>query len=413
MTPHEAILGAMIIDPACIAEVANKLDAKMFPDHRHRLIWNAVLELDDDNSPVNLLTLRDKLGNDLDRAGGVNYLVNISELVLHGEANDYYCDAILEAYRKAEIRNYADDARRIASMELSSSEMTVELDKAFRKRTEVEEKEEEGVGKIAECVEFGKQTGGLVTGFDAIDDVIVRIHKTDYVVIAGRPGMGKTSLMTNIATNLACVNGVPVSFYSCEMSPQQIVKRMCSAISEVPLKRVESRYGMALPDDIPNLKKAARQLSSCPMYIKSAGGITPSRLKRSLLADVRRYGVKLAMVDHLHLMKPDKGTGNGYQDLTNISRSVKQVSLEVGIPLIMGCQLSRTEEAKEPKLMDIRGTGAIEEDADVVIGIHRPSYWLGDHGCEAHAITLKGRHFGTGRGELDFSGELTSFFNKK
>lgn len=406
---YEAVLGSMILDNDCIVEVAEKVTSDMFPDMNLRNIWNAIISLNDRNMVADDVTIKAEMGDNWDR----DAFVSTMESVCHASSANHYAGIVLEAHRKVEVTSLAGDVTRITSGDGTASEWITEINEACKQRLEFDEDIDEQIGDVAKELTFDpKDSNMLPTGFNAIDDTIIGMKTTDYVVIAGRPGMGKTSLMVDIATDLGGVRGIPVSFYSCEMSPSQIAKRMCSAISRVPLFRVESPNSIPLDTDRPNLLAAAKQLEHCKMYIKSAGGITPSKLKRMVSNDIRKYGIKVAFVDHLHLMRADKPTGNGYQDLTSISRSIKQIALEVGVPIVMGCQLSRTEEAKEPKLQDVRGTGAIEEDADLVIAIHRPCYWTGIKDNEAFFYILKGRHFGEGVGEAEFHGELTSFSDK-
>ena len=406
----QATLGSMIVDNDCIAEIADKLTLDMFPEIEDRQIWTAILALHDEGSAVDLLTLRDKIGKGVI---DIPYVIKVCESMPSSASVGHYSDIVVEDYRSDEVTRLGEDVTRISQSEETASDKLVLVDKAFRSRTEFDKAEDDHIGDIAGKVVFGKDGSSRIpVGLNAIDNIIIGAEPTDYIVVAGRPGMGKTSLMVDICTSMSGIRGIPVSLYSCEMSPQQIVKRMCSALSGVPLFRVESANGFPLSDDIENLNKAAKQISSCPMYIKATGGITPSRLKRMIANDKRKYGIQMAFVDHLHLMRADKPTGNGYQDLTSISRTTKQIVLETGVPIIMGCQLSRTEEAKEPRLMDIRGTGAIEEDADIVIAIHRPSYWTNEPDTEAWFHVLKGRHFGTGVGEAEFHGNVTSFCDK-
>jgi replicative DNA helicase len=180
-----------------------------------------------------------------------------------------------------------------------------------------DQREIDHVGEIAKTLTF--KAGGsrrIPTGLTAIDDIIIGICKTDYVVVAGRPGMGKTALMLDIAVNVSWGNGFPCAFYSCEMSPEQLTSRMASSRSGIPLYNVEK--GFAKPDEIEMLKEAARQMQTCPLYIKSTGGLTPMALKRKISADKRKYNIKMAFVDYLQLMQPDGQVRSGYENITNI-----------------------------------------------------------------------------------------------
>jgi replicative DNA helicase len=408
----QALLGSMIIDNECIAEVAEKVTLDMFLDHKDRQIWDAVISLNDSGTDVDLVTIRDRIGKGI---ADVQYLIAVCESMPSAASANHYAGVVIESHRKAEVASLAIDLKRIASNPGTADEMIVEADKAFRDRTEFDTNDEDDhIGEIASKITFKPdESCRIPTGIKAIDDWIIGIECADYVVIAGRPSMGKTALMCDIVAKMSWDRKIPVAFYTLEMTPTQIAKRMCSARCNVPLRRVEDPNAIALTEDRPYLLEAARQLNDCPMYIKSAGGLSPSKLRRLIANDKRKHNIQMAFVDHMHLMKADKPTGNPYVDRSSISREMKPIILDLGVPIILGCQLKRTDTPDPPKMTDIRGTGAIEEDADVIIGIHRPSYWTDDPDLEAWLYTLKGKHFGTGKSELEFHGDITSFCDKR
>lgn len=400
---EQAVICSFIIDNECVALVSDILKPEMFLDCRNQKLYEDCLALSDIGSPINTLFLRDK-------GTPAEYLGVIAEAACSSATVEWQAKLVLEEFKKSEIQKLGIEINRISRDDRCSEEMLVDVERAVKTYTEHDITQEiEHAGEIAKTISF--ETGGserIPTGFRAIDDIIIGICKTDYMVVAGRPGMGKTSLMVDIATNLSWGNGRPTAFYSCEMSPEQIVSRMASARSSIPLYSVEK--GFATQDQRDLLYEAAKQMRDCPIYIKSTGGLTPLTLKRKIMADKRKYGIELAFVDYLQLMQPDGGSRSQYEDITRISRAIKQVVLQTGIPIVMGSQLKRIEEAKRPKMTDFRGSGAIEEDTDIIIGLHRPSYYTpGEPDSDAEAIIIKGRHFGTGIAELSFIGNLTHF----
>lgn len=405
-----AVLGSMVLSQECIAEVADKLNVDMFSTVGLKYIWKALLSLDDKQIKIDLLILKNELGDKLSEIGGIDYVIKVVETVPHAASVDYYSDIVLEYYRKAEIAKLGPQIDRIATSDVGVEVMYSEIAKAVETATVASDKKVvEHVGDVAKGIKF--EEGGsnrIPTGYQAIDNIIVGLVESDLLILAGRPGMGKTALMADIASSMSWTRKIPTAFYSCEMRPEQIVRRMASARCRVPLYSVEKGY--ASQDQRDMLYEAAKQMQDCPMYIKAAGGLTPSILKRRIMQDKRRYGIKAVFVDYLQLLRPDGGSRGQYEDLTSISRAMKQVVISTGVPMILGSQLKRTEDAKKPSLSDLRGSGAIEEDADIVLAIHRPSYWTPTQpDSEAYGYILKGRHFGTGVAPLQFTGNLTHF----
>jgi replicative DNA helicase len=403
---EQSVLGSMILDNECISLVTEMLTPEMFMDATHRTIFTGVVDLSDQGIDIDIVQVRN-LGVDAQVA------VAICEVVPHAASVEHYAKIVIDSYKVSMLRSLAKEIENIAHTDIKPDDMIAQVQGMVTKHTDHDDsKVVDSVADIAKTISFEK--GGakrIPTGVTAIDEIIIGICKTDYVIVAGRPGMGKTSLLLDIAVNMSWYNGFPAAFYTCEMSPKQLVSRMASARCEVPLFRIEKGY--ATPVEKDNMYEAARQMETCPLYIKKTGGITPMGLKRKISADKRKYGIKAAFVDYLQLLQPDQASRSQYEDITSISRAIKQVVIQTGVPIIMGSQLKRTEHAKKPTMTDFRGSGAIEEDADIIIALHRDSYYTPDEPDElAEAIILKGRHFGSGKADLRFIGSLTHFVDR-
>lgn len=403
---EQAVLGSMMLDNECISLVCEILHVDMFQDPIHRIVFEGCVRLNDTDTPVDLVQVRN-FGIDL------HTVEQIAESVPHAASAEYYAKIVLETYKVTRLNELSAKIQAITSSGDTPDAMIAEVQKSVTEHTEHDDlKEIDHVADIGKTLSFEK--GGsrrIPTGLKAIDEIVIGVAKTDYVIVAGRPGMGKTSLLLDIAVNMSWGNSFPVAFYSCEMSKEQLVSRMASARCGVPLFKVEKGYASAEEKEM--LYEAVRQMQDCPLYMKSTGGLTPSALRRKISSDKRKYNIQAAFVDYLQLMQPDGKTKSQYEDITQISRSIKPIIVQTGVPIVMASQLKRIEHAKKPTMTDFRGSGAIEEDTDVIIGLHRESYY--DHeapDAKDLAIVLKGRHFGTGEAEIVFDGKLTHFKDK-
>ena len=403
---EQAVLGSMMLDNECIPIVCEILFSDMFQDGMHRIAFSGIVKLHDEGIPVDLVQVKN-LGLP------VPLVRSIAESVPHAASAEYYAKIVRSTYKVVQLKKLSGDIKSIASESIDPDEMIAKVQKSVTDHTEHQDlKETDHVADIGNTLSFTR--GGsrrIPTGFNAIDDIIIGICKTDYVIIAGRPSMGKTALLLDIAVNMSWDNGFQVAFYSCEMSKEQLVSRMASARCGVPLFRVEKGY--AKPEEIELLQEAVRQMKDCPMYMKSTGGLTPSALRRMISSDKRKHNIKAAFVDYLQLMQPDGKSRSQYEDITQISRSIKPIIVQTGVPIIMASQLKRIEHAQKPTMTDFRGSGAIEEDTDIIIGLHRDSYYDAEaKDAKDLAMVLKGRHFGPGVAELLFEGNLTHFKDK-
>ena len=405
---EQAVIASFIMDNECVALVSDVLTPDMFLDIRNRKMYEDCLALVDDGKPITTLLLRDK-------GTSAQYIGVIHDAACSSATVEWQAGLVLDAYKKSEISILGAEITRIATGINPADDMLSDVAKAVDARTQHDtSKELDHVGDIAKTVSF--EPGGsnrIPTGFKDIDSIIVGLYETDYLVIGGRPGIGKTSIMVDMATNMSWGQGIPTAFYSCEMSTETIVKRMASARCGVSLYAAE--MGFATKEQIEMLYEAANQMKDCPIYIKKTASLTPSGLKRKIASDMRKYGIKAAFVDYIQIMQPERQCSR-YERITEISEGLKLIPVSLGVPIVVGSQLNRSidkRDCKRPTLTDFRDSGAIEEHATIVIGLHRESYYTPDTPDDhAEAIILKGRDFGTGKADLSFNGKLTHFTDK-
>jgi len=418
----QAVLGSMVLDNECIAEVAEKLSqatggkpADVFDDIKEGQLWdkdiyNAILSLHDQGSTVDLLTLRNKLqsdGKDID----TNYLVRVAEAVPSSASANYYADIAIEAYRSRQVTCLAQDLTRISQGLETASEKVVAADKAFRARTEFDG--EEGGPKHTADIKCSFEPDSneyLQTQFPVLNDMTLGLGKGQLILVIAATSMGKSAFMLDVARHLGYSQDVPVAFFSCEMTNEENKQRMCCTICEVSY--VQAVKGYVNSDQKEFLYEAERQINMKPIYMDKTPGLTPSALKRKMANCIRKHGIKVAFVDHLHNMKPDRQMERR-PALAHISKDIKDIATDFEIPVVLGAQVNRsvaTRDNRRPCLHDIRDCGEVEEAADQVWGLYRPSYY-GEEGDD-ELLQLKGRNCGMGGVvPLMFNKELASFQN--
>jgi len=380
---EEAIIGAMLIDKNGLNEAMEILTSDVFYKESHRCIFEAISDLFYKNSPIDLLTVSSELKrtDKLVLAGGDFYLIQLTQKISSSAHIDFHSRIILQKWIQRQCikissqiieQSYEEDAD---ALEL--------LEDAYRE-----------YGKISDLITLGKKidfkksvkeflnktsqkTKGVPSSLSKLDKKLNGYQNSDLIILAARPGMGKTALVLNEVLECGLRN-IPVAFFSLEMSEKQIIGRMLSAVSGIDVTKVNQ---MDLSDsEILYLKKCSDMLSELPIYIDDTGGISPIELKIKANRLKRENGIKMIVVDYLQLMKvKNKKTGNREQEISEISQSLKNLAKELDIPVIALSQLSRSVEqrgsAKRPLLSDLRESGSIEQDADVVMFIYRPEYY--------------------------------------
>ena len=455
-----ALLGTVLTNNRAYERVSDFLEPDHFADARHGRIYAACARLIEAGQMADPVTLKNFFEQDgsLDAIGGTEYLVRLAgSVVTFVNALDY-ARTIHDRYLRRQLINIAEDmAERAFGYDLDSTAHN-QIEQAEEGLFELATTGEYGAGfqafahVLKEAIEMAEaaykrdgRVSGVSTGFIDLDDILGGMHKGELVILAGRPSMGKTALATNIAFRaakayreeedeegrLGPVDGAVVGFFSLEMAAEELATRILAEEAEVPSHRI--RRGEIGHDDFPRLVQAAQALSSAPFFIDDTAALTVSAMRTRARRLKRLHGLSLIVVDYLQLMRPSAGVRpeNRVQEIAEITRSLKAVAKELDVPVLALSQLSRAVESrddKRPLLADLRESGNIEQDADVVMFVFREEYYLGRQeppaGTEKHIewqetmnkvhsmaeiIVAKQRNGPVGTKKLFFRPELTRF----
>ena len=380
------ILGAILLDKRVLPLVVGHLKTEIFYDLGHQKVFSTIKKMYDDNVSIDLSTIAQKLVNDetVKELGGANYLSKLTDNVTGGSHINTHIDMVVELYKKreaymlfkqTEMECLDNDSQAIDLLSSVNGKLI-----ALQEFGNIHEKSIDDVIMTLNYARDKAQSGELLgfnTGFEEINNTLAGWCKPDLVIIAARPGMGKTAFMLSTIYHLCIVQKVPVAIFSLEMSSEQLVERLESITSMVPLKRLR----MNLMDDEERkiLLKSDDKILLSPLHIEDTGGIGISQLRAKATIMKQKYGIKVIFIDYLQLMSGQNKTNqNREQEVSLISRSLKSLAKELGVPIIALSQLSRKVEEradKMPQLSDLRESGSIEQDADAVIMLMRPNYY--------------------------------------
>lgn len=388
---EQSVLGAMMIEREAISKVSEVLRPEDFYREAHRLIYNAMSELFNKNDAVDLVTVVEVLRRDehLESAGGIAYVSALANSVPTA-ANVMYHARIVE--EKALLRQLINTATNVAGMGYEANEeVAVIMDKAEKMILEVSNRKAgqefasikniifDVFDKVSELYSAKGGITGLSTGFKDLDKLTSGLQPSDLILIAARPSMGKTALVLNIAQNVAVKEKQAVAFFSLEMSKEQLVQRMLCA--EAPIDAQRLRIGELENNDWDKLVRAADRLAVAPIFIDDTAGITVMEMRSKARRLKIEHDLKLIVIDYLQLMQGGSGSSrseNRQQEISEISRSLKALARELKVPVIALSQLSRSVESrqvKKPMLSDLRESGSLEQDADIVCFIYREDYY--------------------------------------
>jgi replicative DNA helicase len=426
---ERALLGSIMIRPEMMHEVMDIVDEKSFYSDRHKIIWSIMVELHSKGTPIDLLSLSARLKDKetLETAGGMSYLTELVQEVPSSTNAKHYAEIV---QKKHIMRNLITASEFVGNLGFDE-EMDLEetLDKAEKKIFEVtnftgthkfiELKDTlmDAWERIDKLHNTKDELRGIPTGFTALDNKLAGLQQSDLIILAARPSMGKTSLALDIARMSAINHKVPVGIFSLEMSSQQLVDRMLAAESQVDSWKIRTGHNLSVDNDFKAIRDAMDRLSNAPIYIddQPANNILKMRAVARRLKSEK--GLGLIIVDYLQLMVPtqSRNSDNVVQQVTEISRSLKQLARELEVPVLALSQLSRAVEQRggEPRLSDLRDSGSIEQDADVVLFIHREDKYNKDSARPniAKIMIEKHRNGPTGIAELYFDDKKTSFMN--
>jgi replicative DNA helicase len=463
-----ALLGALMIDNRLVEDVQLKLKPHHFFEPLHARIYESILRMTDANRVANPVTLKPLFDADeaMKDVGGPAYL---AQLTGSGAAVIGARDFAQQIYDLALLRALVGVGREMVEGALDTSEEIAPLDRIEQAETELYKVAEEG-GAEGKAKSFGEAAKasirnaeaalnrgggltGITTGFSSLNSRIGGLQRSDLVIVAGRPGMGKTALATNMAFSTAMrfvqdqsdgieparAAGAPIAIFSLEMSAEQLVTRVLSEQSQVTAEQI--RTGNLTHKEFASFARSAAELQSLPFYIDDTPGLTIAALRTRARRLKRQKGIGLVVVDYLQLLQGTgrSGNDNRVQEISEISRGLKTLAKELDVPVIGVSQLSRAVEQREdkrPQLSDLRESGSIEQDADIVLFVYREEYYLKAHEPKhpipgdppevftafeewesrhqlvagmAELIIAKNRHGGTGKERLRFEGRFTKF----
>ena len=425
---EKALLGSILLRPEAISEIMDILRPEAFYMERHKIIFSAMLDIFQKNDPIDLLTLSSKLKENgrLDQIGAMSYLTELVNIVPSSANAEHYAEIVQTKYT---MRRLIEAAEHIVNLGYEESHEIEELLDRAEKRiydvtnTSTSNKFSEMKDVLGEAWDrldaLHKSKGGLrgvSTGFKDLDEKLSGFQKSDLIILAARPSMGKTSLALDIARNAAIRHGVPVAIFSLEMSTQQLVDRMLAAESRVDAWKLRTGK-LTLDSEFEKIRNSLEPLSKAPIFVddQPANNIMKMRSVVRKLKNDKKLG--LVIVDYLQLMVPtnNKNSDNLVQQVTEISRSLKQLAREFEVPVVALSQLSRAVEQRggKPRLSDLRDSGSIEQDADVVIFIHRDDRY-NDNSEKPNVADImieKHRNGPTGSVQLYFDQNRSSFLS--
>ncbi|MEE3999037.1 replicative DNA helicase [Tenacibaculum sp. FZY0031] len=428
---EEAVLGAMMIDKKGIDEVIDILHPEAFYDKRHQEIYAAIYALFQNSEPIDLLSVSNQLKKNgkLDLAGGDFYLIGLTQKVASSAHIEFHSRIILEKFIQRKlitisseiIENAYDETVDVFDLLDDAEGKLFEVTQGNLKKgaERADSLVQQSINKIQE-ISTKEGMSGLATGFTKLDALTSGWQPTDLIIIAARPGMGKTAFVISMAKNMAIDFGHPVALFSLEMSSVQLITRMIS--SETGLTSEKLRKGNLEPHEWEQLNVKVKRLSDAPIFIDDTPALSIFDLRAKARRLVSQHGVKILIIDYLQLMTAGGAGGNREQEISMISRNLKALGKELNVPVIALSQLSRAVEtrggSKRPLLSDLRESGAIEQDADIVSFIYRPEYYGmtewddDDHSpCEGQGefIVAKHRNGGLDNIRLKFTGHLAKF----
>lgn len=423
---EQSVIGSVLTNIQSVAASAEIIRPDDFFLEHNREIYQVVMDLFNENTPVDIVTVSDRLrrADKLDAVGGIQYLSTVAANVPTTRNIIYYSKIIKE---KSVLRKLVGASQVISEMAFSGSDRTERiLEQAEQLVFDVaSSKESQDIIPVnsilkesyMEMVEHAQNKGsltGLATGFEELDRRTAGLQNSDLILIAGRPGMGKSSFAVNIAEHVAIDEGVPVAIFNLEMSKSQLVNRILCSQALVESEKVRS--GNLSGEDWAQIGEVVDKVAMAPLYIDDTPSITVSEIRAKCRRLKQTKNLGLIVIDYLQLMQSAGRTDNRQQEISEISRSLKILAKELDIPVITLSQLSRASESrsdKRPMLSDLRESGAIEQDADIVMFLYRDEYYNPDSEDKnlAECIIAKYRAGETGTFKLGWQGKYTKFLN--
>ncbi|HEY8886114.1 MAG TPA: replicative DNA helicase [Candidatus Microsaccharimonas sp.] len=422
-----SLLGAVLIDEETLADISEHVKPHDFYDKRHGLIYDAMMRLYEKRKPVDLLTLTEELKkkNDIETIGGSAYLTELTNYVPTAAHAEAYAELVQQkAIRRrlikasAEISEMGFDEETSTEqlLEAAEAELFSVSDQSLKQDlVSIESILTESFDRMEELHRNKGQLRGVRTGYRDLDNMTAGLQRSDLIILAARPAMGKTTLVTNLAYNVATIAKQPVLFFSLEMSKEQLVDRMLADASGVDSWNI--RTGNLSDDDFSKLSDAMGEMAEAPIYIDDTPGVSVLEMRTKARRAAHEQPLGLIIIDYLQLMQGSgRDNGNRVQEVSEISRGLKLLARELNVPVIALSQLSRSVESRSPQipqLSDLRESGSIEQDADIVMFIYREEYYNPDTDRKqiTDIIIAKHRNGPTGKIELFFHPERLRFMS--
>ncbi len=431
-----AVLGALLIEQDAYYEVSDILKPEVFYDHRHRLIYEAIQSLSINHRPVDILTVQEQLAKDgkLEDAGGAYYIVELSDRVITSAHIETHAQVLLQKYQARRLITIAstisqqafDETTDIDALMQEAQAALFELSQQTQSSsfTQINPLIDKALEIIRTAAKRKNKISGLASGFDELDKITSGWQNSDLIIIAARPGMGKTAFVLSMIRKMAVDQNIPVAMFSLEMANVQLVNRLIVNVCEIPGETLKT--GQLRPEDWKRLDSRIEQLTDAPVYIDDTPSLSIFELCTKARRLVREHDVKVIMIDYLQLMNASGIRFSSRQEeVSTISRNLKSLAKELNIPIIALSQLNRGVESREgnegkrPQLSDLRESGAIEQDADLVCFIHRPEYYRiyederhNDVRGKAEIIVAKHRNGPSGALYLNFEAQFARFENE-
>ena len=431
---EEAVLGALMLEKDAYSVISDLLKPESFYEYKHQLIFTAIQELALNQEPIDMLTVCNRLERNgvFEQVGGHYYIATLTGKVGSAANIEYHARIVAHKALARQLINYAgkvesdafDETTDIEELMQRAEGELFQLSQHNIKKdvVQIDPVIQDALKKIEQASNRTDGLSGLPSGFHDLDSMTSGWQNTDLVIIAARPAMGKTAFVLSMVKNMAVEYNIPVGMFSLEMSNLQLVNRLLQNVCEISGEKVKS--GKLTPDEWTQLTTRITRLQGAPIYVDDTPGLSVFELRTKARRLVREHGVKMIMIDYLQLMTAaGMQFGSREQEVSTISRSLKGLAKELDIPIIALSQLNRgvenrQGEGKRPQLADLRESGAIEQDADMVCFIHRPEYYKiyedekgNDLRGLAEIIIAKHRSGSVGDVRLKFRGEFVRFQN--
>ncbi len=424
---EKSLLGAVLIDEEVLADISEHVTSKDFYEKRHSIVFGGMMRLYEKHKPVDLLTLTDELNKkgELELVGGSAYLGELTNYVPTAAHAEAYAELVAAAaVRRRLIKastdiaelGFDEDTTTQELLEKAEAELFSVSDQSLKQDlTSLESILTDSFDRLEELHRNKGALRGIRTGYRDLDNMTAGLQRSDLIILAARPAMGKTTLVTNLAYNVATIAKQSVLFFSLEMSKEQLVDRMLADASGVDSWNI--RTGNLTDDDFSKLSDAMGELAEAPIYIDDTPGLSVLEMRTKARRQAHEAPLGLIIVDYLQLMQASgRSDGNRVQEVSEISRGLKLIARELDVPVIALSQLSRSVESRSPQipmLADLRESGSIEQDADIVMFIYREAYYNPETEREniTDLIIAKHRNGPVGKVELYFHPERLRFMS--